>query len=668
MPTSREELHQRETLCHELTENAYDMITTLSLEGIVLSVNSAVAPILGWTPEEMLGQPYGQFLSPDSVTMMAERARSLVTGEDISSYEIEIRHKNGRVVRLESRARLLRGQTGQPANILTISRENKKHNHTAEALATPQATTQAMLQALLQASPLAIIALDADGNVQFWNPAAERIFGWSAQEALGRPYPLVPPDQWDAFMAAHRCVLQGSTFTGFEVRRQKKDGTPIELSVATALVRDAQGIPLAAMGVLANITARKHAETIIQEEGKVARVLARVGPELNSSLNTPVLLDQLCHLTAEVLDADYNHTIPWQSKENAYMAVAGYGKTPEQTEARRAFKAPAERYSRLSVHLRQEGIVERATEDLRDPVEQSVLQRLRISKAVYLPLRRNDEIIGVQSVWYRKGKIIQPHHRHIARGTSQVVSLALANAMLVEELERVDQLKEEFIGSVSHELRTPLHIIMGYTELLEDQAFGPLIDTQKQPLARINHSAQELLDLINTTLDLSRLQNGRVLPVRQRVDGESLFADLAEDMRELTQHSSITIDWQLGNDLPALFTDPIKLRMILKNLLTNALKFTERGAVTVSANRQGKDLAFSVRDTGIGLAPEALPFIFEPFRQATSSTTLNKTGVGLGLYIVRQLVELLGGTVSATSSLGKGSTFHVTIPLQPEEQ
>jgi PAS domain S-box-containing protein len=655
-----EELRKSEAHYRELVENARDVITSVSLEGIFTRINPAAETLLGWTPEEMLGQHYSKFLTPASVATMAERERRLTMGEKVPSiYEIEALHKDGGVIPLESHARLMRDQTGKAASVLIIHRDIRERKQAAKQLQ----TTHAMLQALLQASPLAIVALDEDGHVQFWNPAAERTFGWSAQEALGHPYPVVPQDQWDDFLASHRRVLQGHTFTDVEIRRYKKDGAPIDISVSTALLRDAQGTPVAAMGVITDITARKQAEAIIQEEGKVTRALARVGQELISSLNTPVLLNRLCHITAEVLEADYSHTSLWQSEENAYVAVAGHGETPEQTEARRAFKVPAERYARLFTRLEQEDVVERATEDLPDPVEQSVLRRLRIATVLYLPLRRNDQIIGLQSVWYRKGKTVQPHYKRIARGISQIASLVLANAMLFEELEQANQLKEEFIGSVSHELRTPLHIIIGYTELLHDQTFGSLNDQQQHTLDRINLSARELLDLINTTLDLSRLQSRQVLPLRQQVDIASLFADLEADVRQLTQHSSVTIDWRIARDLPVFFTDPIKLRMILKNLLTNALKFTEQGDVTVSAEHRGNSIILSVRDTGIGIAPEALPFIFEPFRQADSSSTRRKKGVGLGLYIVRQLVELLGGTVSVTSTLGKGSTFQVTIPL-----
>jgi PAS domain S-box-containing protein len=658
-----EELRCREAQYREVVDNAHDIITSVSLQGIFTKVNPALETVLGWTPAEVLGQHYSKFLTPASTAIMAERERCFATGKRIPSiYEIEVLHKDGSVFPLESHSRLIRDPTGKPVSVLIIHRDIRERKQAAKELQ----TTNAMLQALLQASPLAIIALDEGGIVQFWNPAAERTLGWSAQEALGQPYPLVTPDQWNDFMAAHRRVLQGGTFTGLEVRRQKKDGTPIDLSIATALLRDTKGAPIAAMGVLADITTRKQAERIIQEEGKVARALARVGQELISSLNTPILLDRLCSLTAEVLDADYSHTTLWQPQDNAYVTVAGYGETPEQTEARRAFKTPAERYMRLLTRLEQESVVERCTEDVRDPIEQIVLRRLHIATVLYLPLRRNEKIIGVQTVWYRTGKTVQPHHRYIARGISQIASLALANAMLFEELKQANQLKEDFIGSVSHELRTPLHIIMGYAELLQDQALGPLNDEQQHTLSRINHSANELLDLINTVLDLSRLQSRHILPARQHVDIALLFAELEADMQQLISHSAVRIEWRMAHDLPPLVTDLIKLRMVLKNLLTNAIKFTERGTISVAADQQGNNLVFSVHDTGIGIAPEALPFIFEPFRQAETSSTNGKKGVGLGLYIVRQLVSLLGGETSVTSALGQGSVFHVTIPSTTE--
>ena len=531
-----EELHNRDAQYRELVENARDIITSISLEGFFIRVNSAVSTLLGWTPEEMLGQHYSKFLTAASLARMVERERLMNAGVRVPAiYEIEALHKDGGVLPLESHSRFIRDHTGKPSSVLIIHRD---------------------------------------------------------------------------------------------------------------------------------IRERKRAESIIQEEGKIIRALAQVSQELLSSLNTHLLLDKFCRLTTEVLDADYSHTRLLETKENVYITVAGYGETAEQTEARHAFKVPAERFTRLFARLEKENVIERATENIRDPVEQSVLRHLRIATVLYFPLRRRDKIIGLQSVWYRKGKVARPHHKRIAQGISQIASLTLTNALLFQELERANQLKEEFIGSVSHELRTPLHIIMGYLELLQEQAYGPLNDAQQHTLGRIHSNAKELLDLINATLDLSRLQSTQNLSTLQQIDITALFAELEADVRQFTQHSSVLIDWQVDRTLPALCTDPIKLRMVLKNLLTNAFKFTEHGSVTVSADRQRDRIVFSVRDTGIGMAPETLPLIFEPFRQAETSSSQNSKGVGLGLYIVRRLVELLGGKVSVTSTLGKGSVFQVTLPLQ----
>src|SRR5262249_1366192 len=220
--------------------------------------------------------------------------------------------------------------------------------------------------------------------------------------------------------------------------------------------------------------------------------LARFGQEMLSSLNTSAALDRLCQLTAEILDADYGYTMLWSPAEKAYKVVAGYGETAEQTEARRAFSLPPERFTPLFARLKQEGVVERLTEDIRDPIEQSILRRFRIAAVLYFPLYHGGDIIGVQRIWYRRGKQIYPRYKRIARGISQMASLALANAKLFEELEHANHLKEEFVGSVSHELRTPLNILLGYNDVLQDRAFGPLTADQERILGSMNNISPEL--------------------------------------------------------------------------------------------------------------------------------------------------------------------------------
>jgi signal transduction histidine kinase len=254
----------------------------------------------------------------------------------------------------------------------------------------------------------------------------------------------------------------------------------------------------------------------------------------------------------------------------------------------------------------------------------------------------------------------------VAAGIAQLASLALEHARTVEALERASRLKSEFVATMSHELRTPLNVILGYHALLLEGAWGTLSSEQHEVLRRAENSAGELLELITETLDLSRLESGRMALDLADVSLAGLVADLEAETLSLWDRPGLTTTFEVADDLPLLRTDPLKLKVVLKNLITNALKFTENGSVRLAATRTADGVEIAVSDSGPGIAPAALAIIFDPFRQADGSTTRRHGGVGLGLYIVRRLLELLGGSVQVESELGVGSTFRVRVPLRLE--
>ncbi|MBI3783960.1 MAG: hypothetical protein HY270_11215 [Deltaproteobacteria bacterium] len=283
--------------------------------------------------------------------------------------------------------------------------------------------------------------------------------------------------------------------------------------------------------------------------------------------------------------------------------------------------------------------------------------------ALSAALRRGGDIFGILTAGYRSEREgFTPQQKRIADGIAQLASLALENARLVEELERANGIKSDFVATMSHELRTPLNVIGGYSSLLLDGEFGPLNAEQIETLQRISESSMELRDLINATLDLGRLESGRIALDLEQVNLAAIFEDLKFEVRNL-QKASVSCEWQLDADLPVLRTDPTKLKLVLKNIVSNALKFTEKGAVTVRARSQPDGVEVEVTDTGIGIAPESVPKIFEAFTQADSSMTRRYGGVGLGLYIVRQLLELLQGTIAVSSAVGQGATFRIRLPI-----
>jgi signal transduction histidine kinase len=234
---------------------------------------------------------------------------------------------------------------------------------------------------------------------------------------------------------------------------------------------------------------------------------------------------------------------------------------------------------------------------------------------------------------------------------------------LITDLRDTYRVKAEFVSTVSHELRTPLNVITGYATMLGDPQFGPLGDEQVKFLDRILQSARDQLELITATLEINRLDAGADTLDVGPVDLDALFAEVADDVRVTTE---TLVHLQFDNTLGArpIRTDRTKLKTIVRNLVNNALKFTPQGAVEVRAQEQGRHLTVTVRDTGIGIAEADVPSIFEMFRQVDGSDSRRFGGVGLGLHIVKRLVERLGGTITVASKPGVGSTFTVVLPPQ----
>jgi PAS domain S-box-containing protein len=229
-----------------------------------------------------------------------------------------------------------------------------------------------------------------------------------------------------------------------------------------------------------------------------------------------------------------------------------------------------------------------------------------------------------------------------------------------EAAEVADRAKSEFLSIMSHELRTPLSVIIGYTDLMREDEFGAITAEQRGVLGRVRKNASELLNLITAMLDLSRLEAGRLPLHVQQVWIPTLLEELQAETQELCARAELEVAWQAEETLPSLHTDPGKLKVMVKNLLGNAVKFTPQGRITVQAQCCEGGVEFCVADTGIGIPRDALAMIFEPFRQVEGEGSQH--GTGLGLHIVKRLMELLGGTVAVESEVGKGSTFRVWVP------
>lgn len=231
-------------------------------------------------------------------------------------------------------------------------------------------------------------------------------------------------------------------------------------------------------------------------------------------------------------------------------------------------------------------------------------------------------------------------------------------------VERASRVKSEFLSMISHELRTPLHVVLGYANLLLDKAFGELNEEQFDAISRLQRNGNLLLDRLSLVLDLRRLEDGRFPMELGIVHIPVLLQQIDEEMLELRANPEVRYTCVIAADLPPIRSDPQKLKMIIRNVLSNALKFTEVGTVSLSASRTSEGIAICVADTGIGIPKDALTEIFEPFYQANSGNARSHGGIGLGLHIVKRVLGVLGGNITVQSTAGVGSEFRITLPLE----
>jgi signal transduction histidine kinase len=236
------------------------------------------------------------------------------------------------------------------------------------------------------------------------------------------------------------------------------------------------------------------------------------------------------------------------------------------------------------------------------------------------------------------------------------------------EAERANRAKTEFLAVMSHELRTPLNAVIGYADLLADEVVGPINETQRAHLGRVQASAQHLVSLIDGVLALARGDAVRDELHLELTDVCALGRQSAALLEAAAAAKGLRIDLAVPSEPQIIETDETKVRQILINLLSNAIKFTDRGAIGLTLQSSDGRVAFEVRDTGIGIAPEHHERIFEPFWQVDQSKTRRVGGTGLGLSVTRGFARLLGGDVTLASAPGRGSTFSVVLPVTRARQ
>ena len=299
-----------------------------------------------------------------------------------------------------------------------------------------------------------------------------------------------------------------------------------------------------------------------------------------------------------------------------------------------------------------------------------LVARLGYRSVLAVPLLREGRIMGALTVWRKQAGSFSPEVVQLLQTFATQSALAIQNARLFREIEdksrqieAANRHKSEFLANMSHELRTPLNAIIGFSEVLGERMFGELNEKQAEYTDDILSSGRHLLSLINEILDLSKVEAGRMELELATFDLPLAIDNARTFVRERATKHGINLDVTVDERLGDFVGDERKIKQILLNLLSNAVKFTpEGGRIGIKARQADGSVEISVSDTGIGIAPEDQPKIFEEFRQVGSDYAHKTEGTGLGLTLAKKFVELHGGKIWVESEVGKGSTFSFTLP------
>lgn len=396
-------------------------------------------------------------------------------------------------------------------------------------------------------------------------------------------------------------------------------------------------------------------------------MVARVSTEAATNLNVTDLLQSVSDLIKANFGLYHAHIYLYDEVEDTLNIAAGAGEIGRQIL----------KEGRIIPLTRQDSLVAQAGRTLDGVIVNDVSQNPNFLPHRLLPDTKAEmaiamvvghTLIGVLDIQSDKVDFFTESDIHVQSTLASQVAVAIQNARSYEAAKEADRLKSEFLANMSHELRTPLNSIIGYSEVLLEGIDGELSDDAVEDVSAIHSSGQHLLMIINDILDLAKIEARQMHIDQQPIELARFMSEITHAGQILVKDKNVRLELMDTGTDPVVHADGVRLRQIVWNIISNAVKFTESGSVTVSVAKHNDDFAMvRVTDTGIGIKKEDLGLVFEQFQQVDGSSTRRAGGTGLGLAITRHLVEMHGGRIDVESEYGQGTTFWFTLPLYKEE-
>jgi PAS domain S-box-containing protein len=664
-------------------------LALLDAQGRFEHVNPAYARMLGVPAEALIGQSPLEFVAAADQPVWREKLAHCLAGETLT-FEAALRRSDEGLMHGLINV-VPRWRDGAIIGVISVTSNLTERKRIEAELQHQRDFARQVMDTLGQG----LTVTDEAGRFEYVNPAYADMLGTTPNRLLGLSQKDVTHAQDQGRLAEALQLRRAGQPSTYETRLARFDGGVV-YALITGVPRWRNGAPAGSIAVVTDLTERRRLEDEIREREANYRQLFAAAQRQTRELT---LIDQArSAITAELgLPGVFRNMVEAVAQTFGYPLVSayllegadfvlqhqvGYGDVVDRIPVDRGVVGRVAR-SRQSVLIQDVS---------RDPDFIAAIPNLQ--SEVCVPILDHDEVVGVLNVETLAPWELQEADRQLLVSLSQHISIAVRQTRLYEELrqknealaaanarleqaiqnanelavaaEAANRAKGDFLANMSHEIRTPMNAVLGMTELLLET---PLTQTQREYARISQEAAQALLTLINDVLDLSKIEAGRMALESREFSLAAVVEGAADLLRARAREKSLALQVFVAPDLPRVVRgDAIRLRQVLINLISNAVKFTERGGVSVQAALErlapGQvEVRFTVQDSGIGIAPEVQPRLFQPFTQADASTTRKYGGTGLGLVIARHLVELMGGQILLTSVVGQGSTFRFSVPF-----
>jgi PAS domain S-box-containing protein len=680
-------------------------IFMLDVDGRVATWNRGADKIKGYSADEIIGRHFSVFYAAEDIASgrperVLERARAAGRAEDeglrarkdgslfwANVVITALRDENGALRGFGKVTRDLTARRAAEENERELLRE-KTARAAAEAAERERRQSEERYRALsrrleivLEGVADGITVQDRTGRVIFANSAAARLCGFaSVDEFLNTPPQEIVArfellNEWDQpfdpeNLPGRRVLMGAPSHSALLHVRERKTGQDFWSLVRAGAVNGSDGRPELAVNIWHDVSAEHHEE-------RQAKLLADATVALGRSLDHEVMLTNLAGVLVPaladlcaiyLLEGNELRNVVTVESDPEHAATEQLRRySPSPTSDRGAWSVVKSGKAELHESLADETLAQAATDD-----EQ--LERLRAiapKAAVLAPVRSPSKVLGVIAlVSTASNRKYDQSHLALAVELGQRAGAAVENARLyraaqesARAAEAASRAKDEFLATVSHELRTPLNAIVGWATLLRTRVTDPAL---VKPIEVIDRNAQAQVKIIDDILDVSRVVTGKFRIDAKPADLVVVARDAIEVVRPSAYAKSIDLEFAPEREFCLLVADPERLQQVVWNLLSNAVKFTSAGGkVRLSIQQVGSSVTLTVADTGAGIDPEFLPFVFDRFTQADPTITRRVGGLGLGLALVRHIVELHGGSASAASEgVGKGASFTITLPIR----